>query len=123
MANEWKYDADRGRYYRDFGNGCREWMPDYFFTGSANNTPRLQKEVSRTCPIKTGMSNKCDGDECSFFSAGLCSLAKVEHKPPRDTDELRCPLRSGRCRKDCALYLNGCLLVARLLNNGGKKRD
>lgn len=64
----------------------------------------------RSCPFHDDNKNYCICEACALFIDG-CTLAKFT--PAKDTEGLQCPLSKykTKCRKDCALYKNGCTLT------------
>ena len=118
--SEWKTD-ENGLRYRMFGS-CREYAPDYIFTG----TPTKQKvdgerwKRERHCPFKRGLA-QCLAD-CAMHTQSSCALAALDEVPDnKDTKGRACPIRGRACAEDCALYAGGCGL--RKIISGIARKD
>lgn len=135
---EWQTDSN-GKRYRMIGN-CKEYEPEIngipqsvFFASQkrqaeqrAAELEREKKEAAeraakrRNCPIydNTGLNNTdCSREACALFIGESCALARLT--PAKDTEGLQCPFDryKHKCRKDCALYRNGCTLTGITTNN------
>ena len=113
-----KVDPVSGRRYREFGNS-REYEPDYLFSSgkrSGLKEKQLQKEEKR-CPFRSMVNDRCNREQCAFFvqTKACCVLAIWGSDPVRDTAGAKCPINRERrvCDNKCALYKNGCMIVAR----------
>ena len=128
---EWQTDK-YGKRYRMVGN-CKEYEPEIngipqsvFFASQkrqaeqrAAELEREKKEAAeraarrRNCPIydNTELNNTaCSLEACALYMDGG-TLARFT--PAKDTEGWQCPFDRYKrgCRKDCALYRNGCTLT------------
>ena len=76
-------------------------------------------KIGKNCPFREGIDTSCEREKCALFLDG-CALSRIGGKPEKDTRGKRCPLNVYRkpCRSDCALYKNGCSLVATINQKG-----
>lgn len=118
--SEWKKDEISGRYYREFGENCREYAQDMRFSSQygrevSKPVTSTEKKPVRRCPFKSIANSNCVGDRCALFAEGACILSKVsDQKPARNTAGLRCPINKEArpCSADCAIFNGGCSLTA-----------
>ena len=130
---EWQQEPGAfGRRYRMVG-GIKEYemeingVPQSVFFASQKAQKaqqetareREQKEAAeraarrRNCPFidSNGRNTDCSREACALFIGESCTLARLT--PAKDTEGLQCPFDryKHKCRKDCALYRNGCTLT------------
>lgn len=130
---EWQQEPGAfGRRYRIVG-GIKEYemeingVPQSVFFASQKAQKaqqeaareREQKEAAeraarrRNCPFidSNGRNTDCSREACALFIGESCTLARLT--PAKDTEGLQCPFDryKHKCRKDCALYRNGCTLT------------
>lgn len=130
---EWQREPGAfGRRYRMVG-GIKEYemeingVPQSVFFASQKAQKaqqeaareREQKEAAeraarrRNCPFidSNGRNTDCSREACALFIGESCTLARLT--PAKDTEGLQCPFDryKHKCRKDCALYRNGCTLT------------
>lgn len=130
---EWQQEPGAfGRRYR-MVNGVKEYemeingVPQSVFFASQKAQKaqqeaareREQKEAAeraarrRNCPFidSNGRNTDCSREACALFIGESCTLARLT--PAKDTEGLQCPFDryKHKCRKDCALYRNGCTLT------------
>ena len=76
-------------------------------------------KIGKNCPFREGIDTSCELEKCALFLEG-CALSRIGGKPEIDTRGKKCPLNVYRqpCRSDCALYKNGCSLVAAINEKG-----
>ena len=69
--------------------------------------------LRRNCPFRDSQSNntECHREKCALFVGEGCTLARLEAE--QDTAGRICPFDRFKksCRKDCALYKEGCTLT------------
>lgn len=126
---EWQTETDRYgavRRYRMIGS-VKEYEADVLTTRGTmaqsqldtyNSTARpavrtcLETEPAKSCPFLSGMKTDCTREKCAAYFGGSCTLSRS--KAGRDTRGLQCPISKYHypCREDCALYRNGCTLMA-----------
>ena len=111
-----KYDKESHRHYRNLGNGCREYAPDYVFS-SGYNTPEKPfvsmekaRKTGKYCPFKNGIITECFTD-CIFYDHNSCAFALDGKKPDKETRGENCPVIKRLCNEECAFYKNGCGLL------------
>lgn len=128
---EWQTDK-YGRRYRKVGN-CIEYEPEIngipqsvFFASQKRQAEQRAAELERekreaaeraakrrNCPFidSNGRNTDCSREACALFIGESCTLARLT--PAKDTEGLQCPFDryKHKCRKDCALYRNGCTLT------------
>ncbi|MBE7002862.1 MAG: hypothetical protein E7425_01075 [Ruminococcaceae bacterium] len=63
------------------------------------------------CPFRGG-GNNCKGASCAIFTGDRCALAQIAATATGDTQGKACPFSPYKCRVDCELYKNGCVLTA-----------
>lgn len=135
--NEWKIDKVTGRRFRMVGN-IKEYEKEIhttagmFTAGEMQGkqavvklipTENTQKAELSLCPFGTSRFNdsRCNGAACALFAGDGCILTQIGGDPVRDSLGLRCPFAGAacNCRKDCALYRQGCALTG--IKRGGQK--
>ncbi len=123
----WETDAD-GKRFRRIGNTLEYemevlvngvYVPESRLSGAKSKKVDYQrfeeKQLRTFCPFT---ETKCSENKCALFLDG-CALAQLsDRQPTKATEGLQCPLsRNGyKCHINCALYRNGCILAAPLLN-------
>ena len=133
---EWQQEPGPfGRRFRMIGN-TKEYEPDingipaHIFY--ANNkakaeesaaqkaTPKPAPAAQHNCPFTNGINNACKRENCALYVGDSCTLAQIVGRPAQDTAGRQCPFNKQQCRKDCALYKDGCTLTSILLVKKGK---
>lgn len=143
-TGEWQIN-EHGKRYRRVGNTIEYeqefWMGGVFVPESKldeflearraadelrkqEEQRRLEEERKRPkyfCPFQSGIRDICEGNSCAFYHDNACALSRINRTPEYDSIGRRCPISkcSSKCRNDCALYRDGCLLTAvRIINKG-----
>lgn len=139
--SEWETDRTTGRRYRMIGGCVKEYekeihttvgvytpeqMPEVirdYYRAKPQREP--QQDKRRWCPFGTSRFNdtRCGGEDCALFVGSGCVLSRVSANSEHDTEGLRCPFAGAacKCRADCALYNNGCVLTG-IINQKGENR-
>jgi hypothetical protein len=129
VPGDWQTD-ENGRRFRKVGNVIEYEMEingiprsQFFASQKANKEAREAQQkaeqqrmreaaaVRRDCPFNDNLHRDCTREQCALFNGKSCTFASLT--PAKDTEGLTCPFNKYhyKCRKDCALYHNGCTLT------------
>ena len=135
---EWQREPGPfGRRYRMVGSAIEyereiNGIPESVFFASQEaqrkqreeEREREQREAAeraayrRNCPFmdSNGSNTDCTREACALFNGTSCTLKR--QAAARDTAGLQCPFDRyhRQCRKDCALYKNGCTITGNTTN-------
>lgn len=110
MSKEYPfYDKNADRWYRWDGN-VREYESDTVFIHGKpeRKTQPPQAEEIKFCPMRAHRP-RCNSN-CVLYSGEGCKIAmKPAHN---DTSGKNCMFDSLRCNSSCALFNDGCTMIA-----------